>query len=224
MCNWLSKVKDMTLGPVSSLAPSHQVEQTRLAALYRYNILDTAPEPQFDRLVALASRHFNMPLVSITFVDEHRQWFKACLGLEHAQEPRSESFCAVTIAREGVMVVPDLHLDPSLHSYPSVTASPYMRFYAGAPIITPEGDKLGTFCVLDQQPRTFGPQEIEDLEVEVANLKKELRRKEDEMNVDVSDDPRMNMNLNETQDLIAEQRRKTKEVERATHLSIHCSL
>lgn len=165
----------MTSSADALVRTSVEVEQARLAALEHYDILDTISEPQFERLVALASRHFNMPMATITFIDEHRQWFKARLGLEHVEGPRIESFCAVTIAQEGVMVVSDAHLDPLLRTYPNVIAAPHLRFYAGAPLVTPEGDKLGTFCVLDQQPRTFGLQEIEDLEAFAAMAMNELR-------------------------------------------------
>ena len=91
-------------------------EGPRLAALYRYGVLDTLPEPQFDGLVRLASRVFNMPMALISFVDEHRQWVKASEGVPFSETPRCESFCAHAIAQDGVMVVPDAHLHRQLRT------------------------------------------------------------------------------------------------------------
>ena len=149
-------------------------EQQRLAALYRYGILDTLPEPQFDRLVALAAQFFDMPMASVTFVDEHRQWFKAKIGVEASEDPRSISFCSVAIAREGVMVVPDATQDALLKTFGNVTGNPHLRFYAGAPLISSDGHKLGTFCVLDQRPREFSAEQEAMLESFAAMAMDEL--------------------------------------------------
>lgn len=134
-------------------------EQVRLSALHRYSILDTPSEPQFDRLVELAARFFDMPMALITFVAEDRQWFKANRGLAISETPRCESFCAVAIERDGVMVIPDATLDEEFQSYPVVLGEPHIRSYAGAPMVTPDGQKLGTFCVLGTEPRTFTEKE-----------------------------------------------------------------
>lgn len=134
-------------------------EQLRLAALHRYAILDSPPEPQFDRLVELAVHVFNMPMALVSFVDHDRQWFKANHGVPYSETPRCESFCSVAIALDGVMVVPDTRLNEQLRMYPGVRGAPHIRSYAGAPLITPEGQKLGTFCVLGTEPRVFTEQE-----------------------------------------------------------------
>ena len=149
-------------------------EQQRLAALYKFGILDTLPEPQFDRLVALATQFFNMPMASVTFVDEHRQWFKARIGLEASEGPRSISFCSLAIAQEGVMVVPDAARDARLKTFANVTGEPHLRFYAGAPLISSDGHKLGTFCVLDQHPREFSTEQEAMLESFAAMAMDEL--------------------------------------------------
>lgn len=149
-------------------------EQQRLAALYRFGILDTAPEPQFDRLVTLAAQFFDMPLASVTFIDEHRQWFKASIGFESSENPRRISFCSITIAQDGVMVVHDAIQDARLKKFDNVTGEPHLRFYAGAPLITAEGHKLGTFCVLDQRPREFSAQQEALLESFAAMAMDEL--------------------------------------------------
>ena len=134
-------------------------EQLRLAALHRFAVLDTPPEPQFDHLVELAVRVFDMPMALITFVGEDRQWFKATHGLAMSQTPRSESFCSVAIAQDGVMVIPDATQHEQFRTYPSVVGEPHIRSYAGAPLMTPEGQKLGTFCVIGTEPREFSEKE-----------------------------------------------------------------
>ncbi|WP_407569448.1 EAL domain-containing protein [Deinococcus altitudinis] len=136
-------------------------EQLRLAALHRYAILDTAPEPQFDHLVELAARVFEMPMATVTFVDEDRQWFKARHGPLEPESPRSQSFCSVAIAQDGVMVIPDATQHAQLCSYPNVLGEPHIRSYAGAPLVAPDGQKLGTFCVMGTEPREFTPKEQE---------------------------------------------------------------
>ena len=128
-------------------------EQSRLAALRRFAILDTPPEPQFDHLVELAVRVFDMPMAQISFVDEDRQWFKANHGLAMSEGPRSESFCSVAIAQDGVMVIPDATQHEQFRTYPNVLGEPHIRSYAGAPLITPDGQKLGTFCIIGTEPR-----------------------------------------------------------------------
>ncbi|OLV20105.1 putative bifunctional diguanylate cyclase/phosphodiesterase [Deinococcus marmoris] len=138
-------------------------EELRLAALRRYGILDTPPEPQFDRLVELAVRVFDVPMAQVSFIDKDRQWFKANHGLEISEAPRSESFCSVAIAQEGVMVIPDATLDEHLRTYPNVLGAPHIRSYAGAPLITPDGYKLGTFCLIGTEPREFSEREQEIL-------------------------------------------------------------
>lgn len=149
-------------------------EQRRLEALYRFGILDSLPEPQFNRLVALAAQFFDMPMASVTFVDERRQWFKAQIGLGCSESPRAVSFCSLAIAQEGVMVIPDATQDARLRTFANVTGDPHLRFYAGAPLITPDGHKLGTFCVLDQRPREFSPEQAASLESFAAMAMDEL--------------------------------------------------
>ena len=134
-------------------APTQRDEYQRLEALARYDILDTLPEEAFDRLANLAARIFRTPIALVSLIDEERQWFKACLGLDLRQTDRSLSFCAHAILGEGVMVVPDATQDPRFVGNALVTGTPNIRFYAGAPLVTPDGHKLGTLCVIDDVPR-----------------------------------------------------------------------
>ena len=139
-------------------------EPARLDRLKGYCILDTPPEPVFDRLTRLAARAFGMPIALVSLVDEGRQWFKARHGLPVHQTARRLSFCAYTILEDRPMVVPDAMADERFADNDLVTGEPFIRFYAGAPLRTPEGLLLGTFCVIDHQPRhDFGEQEQDDL-------------------------------------------------------------
>jgi len=139
-------------------------EVLRLAALYRYGVIDTPPEPQFDRLVRLAAKLFGLPMALISFIDDERQWFKANYGVPGTEVPRCDSFCSVTIEREGVLVIPDAASDVTFREYPGVLSDPHVRSYAGAPLVTPDGLKIGTFCVFGPVARTFTQEDAEMLE------------------------------------------------------------
>ncbi|WP_229776745.1 sensor domain-containing phosphodiesterase [Deinococcus ruber] len=150
-------------------------EHDRLAALYRYDILDTSPEPQFDRLVTMASHFFDLPMALVSFIGKDRQWFKANHGVPFSETPRCESFCTVTIAQDDVLLIPDTTLDERFHSYPAVLAEPYIRSYAGAPLITPDGQNIGTFCVLGAEPRAFSTDDQNMLKAFAEMAMDELR-------------------------------------------------
>jgi PAS domain S-box-containing protein len=139
-------------------------EEERLRELRRYAILDSPPEPRFDRITALARRLFKVPVALISLVDEHRQWFKSHSGVELEETPRDISFCTHGIGSNEVMVVPDAALDPRFAASPLVTGEPHVRFYAGAPLITPSGHRVGMLCLNDTVPRAPLTEE------EMANL------------------------------------------------------
>jgi two-component sensor histidine kinase len=125
----------------------------RLAALHRYDILDTAREPGFDQLAELASRLCATPVAVINLIADRRQWFKAEVGLGIRETPLDVSICRHFLLRPGLTVIPDTTVDPLLCRNPLVTADPGFRFYAGCLLTTPEGHALGTLCVLDHRPR-----------------------------------------------------------------------
>lgn len=131
--------------------PLHEGE--RLQALCDYDLMDTPPEAVFDQIVALASYVFQAPIALISLVDEKRQWFKARTGLDITETPREYAFCAHTILEPDGLVVPDALSDPRFASNPFVLGHPGIRFYAGTPLITREGQALGALCVLDTKPR-----------------------------------------------------------------------
>lgn len=134
--------------------PGNEIE--RLATLNDYRILDTAYDSRFDNLVEIASAHFATPIALVSLVDADRQWFKAKVGLDVRQTPRSQAFCTHSIARpDTVTVVEDAALDTRFQANPLVTGAPHIRFYAGAPILAEDGAALGTVCVIDRAPRHF---------------------------------------------------------------------
>ncbi len=139
--------------------PSPHDEAERLEVLYDYEILDTAPEATFDRVTRLAARLFNVPIAVISLVDADRQWFKSCYGLDIRQTGRDLAFCAHAILHDEVMSVPDATLDPRFADNPLVTGEHHIRFYAGAPLHSHEGENLGTLAVLSSEPRAFSEEE-----------------------------------------------------------------
>ena len=138
-------------------------EEARLAALSRYEILDTAPEPEFDDLAKLAAHVCGTPFAHVSFVDRDRQWFKSRVGVEETETPRDISFCGHAILGSDVMVVPDAVCDGRFSDNPMVTGGPRLRFYAGAPLVTSDGQSLGTICVMDVKPRQLAPDQIDAL-------------------------------------------------------------
>ncbi|MGM9321803.1 sensor domain-containing diguanylate cyclase [Deinococcus aquaticus] len=138
-------------------------EALRLASLLALGILDTDPEPQFDRIMDLTARYFGAPYGSVTFVDDHRQWFKASTGFTTRQDPRPQSICAITVDQRAPLIIPDTLLDPRTATLNSVLGGPRVRFYAGVPLITDDGHTVGTLCVMDTRPREFGDGNLEVL-------------------------------------------------------------
>ena len=129
-------------------------EALRLSELKRYEILDTGPEENFDRLVKLASFICATPISLMSLLDESRQWFKAKVGFEADESPRSIAFCAHAIeSGDDIMVVEDAAQDTRFADNPLVTGEPHIRFYAGAPMRNQAGARLGTICVIDSNPR-----------------------------------------------------------------------
>ncbi|RYG20510.1 MAG: PAS domain S-box protein [Caulobacteraceae bacterium] len=142
-------------------------DRERIAALRAYGILHTPAESAYDELVALAARLCDTPTALISLVDEDEQWFKARVGLDAASTHRDLSFCDHAMRGDGVMVVPDATLDPRFSDNALVTGAPHIRFYAGAPLVSPSGHPLGSLCVIDSQPR---PEGLSDLQAHALTV------------------------------------------------------
>lgn len=130
-------------------------EAERISTLKALRILDTPPEERFDRVTRLAKRLFDVPIALVSLIDENRQWFKSCFGLDARETPRDISFCGHAILGDRIFVIPDASNDPRFSNNPLVTGPPHIRFYAGRPLAAIGGHKLGTLCIIDTEPRRF---------------------------------------------------------------------
>jgi PAS domain S-box-containing protein len=151
------------------IEPSASLETERLAALHRYHILDTPAEEVYDHLTSLAARIFGVPIVLLGLVDEDRVWVKSNYGFKNYEVSRFNSFSHYTIQSAGPLLAPDTLLDSRFCNLSVVTGEPYIRFYAGAPLCTPDGFRLGTLSLLDLQPRAFNQEQLANL-VDMASM------------------------------------------------------
>ncbi len=138
-------------------------EAARLRTLEQYDVLDAPPTEAFDRITRLATRLFDVPIAMINFIDQEDQWCLSTHGLALEHADREVSFCARAIQQGGVMVVPDTHEDDRFVDNPFVVGEPHIRFYAGAPLTAPNGYRLGTLCLIDDEPRAFATEDRETL-------------------------------------------------------------
>ncbi|MDZ7851104.1 MAG: EAL domain-containing protein [Halomonas sp.] len=156
------------------IAREAQREERRLAALAGMDLLDTPAEARFDRLTRLARRLFGVSTAFISLLDRDRQWFKSRQGLDVVETSRDIAFCHKTLERDEMMVVPDTHTHPVFHDYCGVIGAPFIRFYAGRPLYLPGGEKVGTLCLVDPVPRSFGEKDAELLDDLASMVESEL--------------------------------------------------
>ncbi len=151
-------------------APLPPNEADRLKTLHSYDLLDTPPEPQFDRLTQLAASICGTPIALMSLLDETRQWFKSKVGIDVEHMPRNISFCQYALPDTRLLEVEDATKDARFVANPLVTADPHIRFYAGQPLIMPNGHVLGTLCVIDRVPRTLTESQRESLRLLAEEL------------------------------------------------------
>lgn len=147
-------------GPVVTIAqftvPSEpQDEAQRLAVIRSYGLdrAELPPDAELDAVIARVAQHFAAPIVLISIITADQQCFRACIGLDVSSTPRSISFCGHAILETDPLIVPDATVDPRFAGNPLVLGPPYIRSYAGVPLISPEGQAIGTLCVIDTEPR-----------------------------------------------------------------------
>ncbi|ELG4949767.1 sensor domain-containing diguanylate cyclase [Vibrio vulnificus] len=144
-------------------------EPQRIADLHSLHILDTAAEERFDRITRIARRLFDVPIALVSLVDEDRQWFKSCIGLNASETPRDISFCGHAILGTDTLIVEDASQDARFADNPLVTGEPRIRFYAGVPLMFEHSSCLGTLCIIDSKPRTLNEDERLDL-IDLAKM------------------------------------------------------
>jgi GAF domain-containing protein len=140
-------------------------ESRRLDALRRYEILDTPPDGSFDHITALAAEIFDVPIALVTLVDHDRIWFKSRHGLEGVEEiGRDPGLCASAVLQDKPYIVEEARSDPRTLANPLVAGKFGLQFYAAAPLVTSDGHRLGTLCIIDREPRVFSPRQAEVLQ------------------------------------------------------------
>lgn len=157
--------------------PVGQDEAARLLALDMVNLVDTPPEPAFDRLTWLASQVTDSPMALISLLTSRRQWFKSRIGIEAGETPRAWAFCSHAILQNGLFVVEDASLDPRFQNNPLVLGEPHIRFYAAFPLLDRDNKPLGTLCVLDREPRKLRDREARSLRELAALASEEIQRR-----------------------------------------------
>lgn len=168
-------------------APIPGNESERLRALHELLVLDTPADEKFDRVVRFAAEQMDVPIALVSLIDDQRQWFKARVGLDVLETARDVSFCGHAIMEPAIFVVEDASKDKRFADNPMVLAGPQIRFYAGAPLSAPGGERIGTLCVIDDKPRKLGVVEIAVLEALRDLVNDALAGKPDEDEHDTED-------------------------------------
>jgi len=171
---------------VAELSPITADEKLRLEALRSYQILDSAPEGEYDAITRLASYICQAPIALITLVDGDREWVKSKFGTDYQQSSRADSFCHYTIMHDTIMEVSDARDDEKFREHKSVVAEPGIRFYAGAPLVDEDGYKLGSLCVLDSVPRHLTAEQKDALQILAKNVISNLTIRKQKMELEAT--------------------------------------
>ncbi|WP_300394032.1 GAF domain-containing protein [Henriciella sp.] len=145
--------------PLPDPLPAVQ-EKARLDCLDRLDIVGAPGDPAIENLVECVARFFRVPMVMVSMVDQDKQWIKARFGLDTTETDRSDSICQYTIAQSGLFVVRDTHEHAEFRSCPMVAGYPFVRFYAGSPVIVQGQHAVGALCILDRKPHAVGEKEL----------------------------------------------------------------
>jgi GAF domain-containing protein len=172
--------------------PKPSNEQERIEALERYDILDTPPEEAFDRITRMATKIFDVPVSLVSLIDEERQWWKSCIGVDQRQTDRRLAFCNYPVTTKKTFVIENALEDERFKDNRLVTGDMHIRAYAGVPLITEDNHVLGSLCVIDTEPREFSTTEIEILEglgeetysqLELRRTKKQFQKQTQELQI-----------------------------------------
>ncbi len=153
-------------------------EDERLRALAATHLIDTPDEQAFDRLTRLAGQFAGAPMALVSLLTSRRQWFKSRVGLDACETPREWAFCSHAIMHRTPMIVEDAHQDERFKGNPLVTGEPFIRFYAGFPLLSKQGLHLGTLCILDTKPRRLDPEQIRAIGELACIASEEIQRRE----------------------------------------------
>jgi GAF domain-containing protein len=204
---------------MNALVP--QDEKRRLKVLWQYEVLDTVPEELFDDLTELAAHICEAPIALISLVDEKRQWFKSRVGIDVRETSKDVSFCAHAIKQTGLFIVADAAHDPRFAKNPLVTGEPNIRFYAGSPLISPDGYALGTLCVIDKVPRQLRPDQEQALKILSRHVvtQLELRRRSKELNTARQEKSGVEKELESVKTELADVRQQLVRLQKPNHKS-----
>src|SRR3990167_2334437 len=145
-------------------APIPKDEFKRILSVYALGLLDTPPEERFDQLTRCATLIFHVPISTLTLIDAKREWFKSCQGLNKREGERAISFCGHALVEPKILVIPDTLKDKRFADNPMVSGKPYIRFYAGVPVMSIDKQRVGVFCIKGIKPREFSKEDEEILE------------------------------------------------------------
>lgn len=158
-------------------SPKQKQEEERLAELKSFEILDTPSETIYDQITSLASVMCDTPIALVSLVDQDRQWFKSTIGIDVHETPRNVSFCSHAILQEDILEIKDATTDERFKNNPLVQGDPNIRFYAGAPLETPRGYRVGTLCVIDSKPHELTPEQKNGLKILARQVVDQLELK-----------------------------------------------